>query len=151
MTDRAVCVRKGLAFYPANQEAEALLRSIKSGTEVLTSFRRPRSLKQLKLWWCLMGLLVDGDIFPSKEVASDATKIAAGHVDMFVMPDTGEAIMRPKSIAFESLSHQKFCEIFERAIEAICERWMRGVTRTALKTEIFAAIDGAARPGDRVI
>jgi len=28
---------------------------------------------------------------------------------------------------------------------------MRGVTRTALKTEIFAAIDGAARPGDRVI
>lgn len=126
---------------PANDVAEAAFASLKEGHEYLGDFHGARSLDQLRLWWRLCGILVEHGIFPSKEAASDIIKIACGHVDMRIVPDTGEVSWLPKSIAFESLAQHEFNEIINAAIDTILSRWCQGWDRDALRAEVFDAID----------
>jgi hypothetical protein len=121
---QAIWKRRGRSILPANDEAEAIMRSIKDGTECIGAFQTIRSTRQLRLYWGLMRLLVDNGIFPSLESASDATKIGAGHTDMRVMPDTGEVAFVPRHINFGSLSQAEFNEVFQQALAVICERWI---------------------------
>jgi hypothetical protein len=71
-----------------------------------------------------MKLLVSQDIFPTKEAASDATKIAAGHVETIILPDTGEVNFKPKHIRFGSLPAAEFNEVFSVMLHVVCERWL---------------------------
>jgi hypothetical protein len=146
----AVWRRMGLAIRPANDIAEAMLRGLKIDEEFVGYFRRPRSLKQLKLWWSLMKLLVDHDQFPSLEAASDATKVAIGHCEVIIFPDSGEVLMIPRSISFSALRQDEFNLLFESALTVITERWIRGVGSDALRSEAWNMIDGPGRVGDRV-
>ena len=145
---RQIWRRRGAGLYPANDEATAALLSIKQEKEVVGSFHGVRSTKQLKLWWALMGLLVDAGCFPIKEAASDATKTACGHFDVLIYPDTGETQLRPRSIRFESLPQDEFNPIFEAALDVICTRWIPA-DADDLRAEVFAAIDGPAAIGTR--
>jgi hypothetical protein len=121
---------------PANDEAEAMLRSVKEQAECVATVWSPRSVQQLRLWWGgLMRLLVDNDIFPSKKAASDATKIACGHVETVIMPDDGEIELVPESIAFGSIPQAEFNAIMEEALRVICNRWI-GADRGDLLAEI---------------
>lgn len=96
-----------------------------------------------------MKILVDHHIFPTKESASNAVKIATGHVDIMVIPRINETVFVPKSISFESMPHEEFQPMFEAALVKISELWIHAGT-DALKREIYAAIDGPARIGDRL-
>ena len=125
------------------------MRSLPPGKEVLVSVRTVRSIRQLRLYWALMNLLVEFNLFPSREAASDTVKIASGHVDMRVMPVTGEVHMIPKSISFESLPQAEFNEIFETMLNVICERWLTGTAPAELRREAYAMMDGPQRVGDR--
>jgi hypothetical protein len=145
----AVWMRHGMVIRPTSEEADAMLRSFKSGDQFIGRFRKARSIKQNRLWWGLMRILVDHGVFPLIEAASDATKIACGHVEIRVIPDTGEVHMVPRSIAFESLSQADFNPIMEAGLDVVCSRWIKGVEKEALRREIFAAIDGPARIGER--
>lgn len=145
----AVWMRHGMTILPMSEEADAMLRSFKTGDQFVGRFRKARSVKQLRLWFGLMHILVDHGVFPMIEAASDMTKIACGHVDIRISPDTGEVHMVPKSIAFESLSQADFNPIMQAAIDVVCQRWI-GVSTETLRREIFAAIDGPARIGERV-
>jgi len=147
----AIWRRWGLTIQPANDIAEAMLRTLKSGDEFVGRFQRKRSLKQLRLWWGLMRLLVDHGEFPSLESASDATKIASGHTQILIFPDTGEAVMLPLSISFGSLPQDEFQRVFEVALEVICSRWIIGVGKETLQKEVFRAIDGPSAIGERII
>lgn len=140
--------RAGMVLRPVNEAAEDLLRTVKSGTEFIVSFRNPRSPKQNRLYWGLMSLLVEHNIFPTKEAASDALKIASGHCEILVMPDTGETFMRPRSIAFESLTAAEFNPLFHAMLQVVVDRWLP-VDAEVLRREVFAAIDGPARIGER--
>jgi hypothetical protein len=127
--------RRGRSILPANDEAEAVMRSIKDGSECIGDFKTIRSVPQLRLWWSLMRLLVDNGIFPSLESASDATKIGAGHVDMRFFPDTGEEMFVPRHINFGSLSQAEMNEVFQQALAVICDRWI-GVDRDDLLAQV---------------
>ena len=142
--------RHGLSIVPMNDAATAMLRGFSPGESFTGSFHRKRSLKQLRLWFGLMQILVDHQIFPTKEAASDAVKVAAGHVDLLILPGSGQTVFIPRSIAFESLAQSAFNPIFQAALEQICARWLPGAP-AALKREVLNAIDGPARIGDRVI
>lgn len=145
-----IWTRHGMSIKPMNDAALEMLRGFPSGELFTGSFHRKRSLKQLRLWFGLMQILVDHQIFPTKESASDAVKVAAGHVDMMILPGSGQTVFIPRSIAFESLSQDRFNPIFQAALDQICARWLPGAP-AALKREVYAAIDGPARLGDRVI
>ena len=140
--------RHGLSIVPMNEAATTMLRGFPPGELFTGSFHRKRSLKQLRLWWGLMTILVDHQIFPTKESASDAVKLACGHVETLIMPGSGQTFFLPRSIAFKSLAQDKFNPIFQAALEQICARWLPGAP-AALRREVYAAIDGPARVGDR--
>ena len=147
----AIWRRWGLAIRPANDIAEAMLRGLKEGEEFVGRFSKPRSLKQLRLFWGLMRLLVDHAQFPTLEAASDATKIAIGHCQTLVFPDTGEVVMLPLSISFAALSQDEFQRIYQAMLDVICARWIVGVGKEALEREVWRAIDGPGAIGERII
>ena len=144
----AIWARKGMSIVPMNDAAVEMLRVFPSGELFTGRFTRKRSLRQLRLWWGLMGILVEHNVFPMKEAASNAVKVAIGHVDTFIMPGSGQTVFMPRTIAFESLAQDKFNPIFQAALDAICERWIK-TGSAALRREVYAAIDGPARIGDR--
>lgn len=126
---------------PANDVAEAMLASLKEGSDYVGDIHGVRSVQQLRLWWGLMQILVDHDVFKSREAASDIVKIACEHVDMRIDPLDGNVTYVPKSIAFESLAQHEFNQILNRAIDKIIERWCHGWDREALLQQVFDAID----------
>lgn len=145
-----VWCRHGVSIVPKNDAAMAMLRGFAPGELFTGRFARKRSLKQLRLWFGLMGILVEHQIFPTKESASDAVKLACGHVETLVLPGSGQTFFLPRSIAFESLKQSEFNPIFQAALDQICARWLPGAP-AALRREVYNAIDGPARIGDRVI
>ncbi len=146
---QAIWTRAGMTIRPVNDIAEAMLRSRKSGEDFIGTFRNPRSLKQLRLWWGLMNILVEHNIFALPEAASRAVKIATGHCDELIMPDTGQVFLVPQSIAFESLAQDKFNPIMAAAIEVICQRWIP-TDATTLRREVFKALDPPGAQGERI-
>jgi Protein of unknown function (DUF1367) len=146
----AAWIRRGPGLYPANAEAQSMLASLIIGKSYIGKFKAARSVKQLNLWWSLCGLLADHSIFPSAEAASDTIKIACGHTEIRVEPDTGVVHMVPKSIAFQSLPQHKFNEIFNAALDVIVARWMQGNDAEELRREAFARIDGPKAIGTRI-
>ena len=145
-----VWTRKGMAIVPMNDAAFEMLRGFQSGELFTGSFHRKRSLRQLRLWWGLMTILVEHGVFPTKESASDAVKVACGHCDTMILPGSGQAVFIPRSIAFESLAQASFNPICQAALDVIGERWVKS-DKKALAREIYAAIDGPAAIGERVI
>lgn len=147
---KAIWRRVGDAMFPDNEDARRALSSLKDGGCYLGEFHGARSLKQLRLFWGLMAMLVEHEIFPARQAACDAVKIATGHVDTYIMPDTGEAFLIPKSIAFESLKQAEFTEFMDAAIKVIVRRWLPGAEED-LRQEFFDALEDPARgPGRRV-
>ncbi len=138
---KAIWKRRGRAILPANDIAEAMLASLKEDGEYLGDLHGARSLQQLRLWWGLASILVEHHIFPSREAASDVIKIACGHVEMRIAPDTGDVTYVPQSIAFESMTQADFNSLLSVAIDKVIERWCQGWDREALRAEVFDAID----------
>jgi hypothetical protein len=149
-TPQAIWARDGLTIRPANDVASAMLLSIKDGNQFIGKFRGVRSIKQLRLWWGLMAILVDHDIFPLQEAASRAVKIACGFTEFTILPDTGEVYYSPKSIAFESLKQHEFNEVMRAAINVICRRWLEGVNSDDLRKEVWRALDPPGAQGERI-
>jgi hypothetical protein len=147
---RALWQKHGAFIVPANEDAKRMFDAMKQATDYLGEFHGARSLKQLRLYWGLAAMLVEHELFPSRQAASDAIKIGTGHVETLIMPKTGEVFLIPKSIAFESMKQVEFSEFMENAIRMIATRWLPGAEEE-LRKQFFDAIDDPARgPGRRV-
>jgi len=144
--------RVGGVIYPSNDAALEAIRALVERKDYLADwkFRGARSIQQLKLWWSLCGLLAEHSIFPTKVAASNAIKIACGHFDTILLPDTGEVHLVPRSIAFQSLAQEDWHVIFEAALTVIVERWMIGTDKADLRREAWKRMDGPAALGERV-
>ena len=140
--------RHGLAIVPMNESAMTMLRGFPPGELFTGRFARKRSLKQLRLWWGLMTLLTEANIFPTKDAASDAVKISIGFTDTIIMPGSGQVFFTPRSIAFESIAQSEFNPVFQAALDSVCERWIKTKSET-LRMQVYAMIDGPSRIGDR--
>lgn len=152
MVDKPLAVwrKQGHAMIPANDVARAMLASLKEGGDYVGTFRGARSLKQLRLWWGLMNILVDYGLFPIPDAASDAVKIGCGYVTIFILPDTGEAYFHVRSIAFQSLPQHEFNVLFQAALDLIVKRWLVGTDADDLRREVFKAISPPGALGERI-
>ena len=139
-----IWTRKGMAIVPANDAARALVAGLIEGQGYMAAwpFRKPRSLKQLRAWWRLMKVLAEADLFPTPEAAHAATKIATGHFDIVIAPDTKKQTLLPRSIAFESMPQEEFKAFFTAALRVITERWLKGVAMEDLRMQVYDWIDG---------
>jgi hypothetical protein len=144
---KAIWRREGRALVPASPEAEDMLRSMKPAAECFCHTHVPRNMRQHRLFWSLMGILVDYGVFATSSAAADATKVATGHVTTLIMPDTGQTVMTPKSISFASMPQMDFNDFFRGALRAVCDRWLPGLDDEALEARVFEIVDGrSGRP-----
>ena len=141
---RAIWKRRGRCLMPASEEAEKLLRRLGEGGEALGDFKIPRSLRQLRLYWAIMAVLVEHGIFATDEAASSATKIELRHVDVVVTPHTGQIHLCPKHINFASMKQSDFDKLFTAAINVVCELWIP-MDADDLRQHVFRMVDGPER------
>lgn len=133
----------GLA--PADDEGRAILRRIKPGQTVVVDIHRRRSNKSLARWWLLCQLIADNsEQIKSKEQASDVLKIMCGHCTSIVSKSTGEVYQIADSIAFSRLSEDEFQDVWRRAVKAVTEHILPGVTDAQIEVEILQLIGAAS-------
>lgn len=133
--------RVGNSALPADARSLAFLQARKEGVAFIADTNGARNPKQLALWWCLCALVeenqntIDGDTTwldwrtrqqITQEVVSDSLKISLGHCDTLHHPNGSEYI-KPRSIAFESMSQEDFNGLFQGAVRVIAD-WLGSAT-----------------------
>ncbi len=136
--------KSGLHLVPACESTSEYLRDLSQGQIIMGTLKREgeRNLKQFRMFWVLMSVLVSHHLFETAGQAAMAVKIALGHVDMVSMPDDGECHLIPRSISFEKMDGDEFHEFFKNAITVICQRWMQGTSDEELAAHVYEIIDG---------
>lgn len=110
--------RVGNTAVPADARSLRFLQARKEGIAFVADTNGARNPKQLALWWCLCQLVCEAEDLPSDEKLSDDLKITLGHCDTYVHRNGSEYI-KPRSIAFESMSQEEFNELFQAALRVI--------------------------------
>jgi hypothetical protein len=112
------------------------------GEDVFLEFTRPRSIRQLRLYWALVGIAFDNNQnhFASKDEASDSIKLACGLSTTTHIKYHGQWFERktPASIAFASMQQNEFNTFFEKAIGYICTELIPGLDPETLEIEVRA-------------
>lgn len=125
--------REAGALVPANDEAKEALASVPDGAFVTVEIKRPRNLKQLRLYWQLCSY-VGESIGYQREVCSDIIKLKTGHVTT-VMSNSG-VYQLPKSIAAASLKQDRFNAFFNRACMVLCQEFIPHMQPGELRRQI---------------
>ena len=126
----------GLA--PADDAGRDILRKLALGQSVEVEIQRERVRKNLRKWWALMGLIADNcEHIRSKEQASDLVKILAGHCASIVSKSSGEVYQIADSIAFGRLDEDEFQDVWQRAVKAVTEHIIPGITEQEIEDEIL--------------
>lgn len=126
---------------PVGDEAARVMSRMKLGDVVQVDIHRPRRHKSLARWWRLCELVADNsEAIKSKEQASDLIKILSGHCTTVASQATGEYWQVPDSIAFSRLSEDEFQEVWRRAVHAVTEHILPGVTEAEIEAEILNLI-----------
>ena len=118
-----VCVKHNGGLIPADDDAQDVLSKLEKGKEVLVEVRAPRRIRQHKLFFGLLNLLVENSgAFINVEDALKRVKIACGEVDELIDADTGQVFYTLRSIAFASMDQTRFSALFDLAVKVIAER-----------------------------
>lgn len=115
---KGLWVRKGNTAIPADSRSLGFLQARKEGVAFIADTNGARNAKQLALWWCLCKLVCDTEDLPSDEKVSDDLKVSLGHCDTYIHRNGSEYI-KPRSIAFESMSQEDFNGLFQGAVRVI--------------------------------
>lgn len=121
----AIWRRHGLTMVPASDTALEDVLSVKEGELcILGRVRRPRSIKQLRLFWGLVEyVLANDESYTDKGKESVRWDIFEVLGEMEELKDRfGATRRRPRSIAFESMKASEFNDLFSRSIDVVC-RW----------------------------
>lgn len=148
-----VVMRRHLAgLLPVDAAGAEVLRKIQAGRDVLVEVKTARNPRQHRLFFALLGLLVDNtDQFASVELALQAVKLGLGEADPIVNAATGEVVYVLRSIAWESMDGTRFGRLFDDAVRLIADRWL-GTDHEELRQNVYLMVDGpaAASLGRRV-
>lgn len=126
---------------PADDMAKDALRRLHVGDVVRVEFSRPRHLASLRRWWALVHLIChQTDQFKSADIAHQWLKLMAGHAQQIVSKTTGEVYLVADSIAFSRLDETEFQDVWQRAVRAVIEHILPGVTDNEIETEIMQIV-----------
>lgn len=148
---KAVFKKRLGRLIPVDEDATALMNSLKEERDVMVSVHAPRSTDQHRLFFGLLKILVNNtdDVFLSIEDARKRLMIATGEVDIFINPDDGKTYLTPKSISFESMDQASFTTFFDSAIRTITNRWLIGTEDADLRQAIFDILDQPSKKAKR--
>ena len=105
----------------------------------LTGAKKPRSYRQLKLFWVYCKILSennDDPNFATKDLVAEWVKIKLRHIESW-MTINNSVHIKTKSISFQDLPHLEACGFFDRAFDLIEKRL--GVTHDEMLMAIAEA------------
>ena len=118
--------RVGNRLVPEFAMDEAAIMRFPAGQRIKVDLRTGRSPSRLRLYWQILGKLVDATgCSPSSEALHEAIKLELGHGTPVRLAN-GMTILVPGSIAFDKMAEEEFMQYLNRAIEWIATNY--GVT-----------------------
>ena len=124
------------------EKMRAKVKRLKPGESMILSYKQPRNVNHHRKFFSLVrAVMQNSEIYETEDIALDAIKLAAGHVDWIPHPETGEMIPRPKSISFESMDQSVFDEFYESAIRGV----LRWIVPQMTRMDLDQAIEMVAR------
>lgn len=141
-----IFLRRTLSGFEAHDDAaRERMRKWPVGTVVKANARVPRDLRSLKRYWALVGLVQENsDMFPSRDALHAFLKIRAGHCTSIVIKGTGEVVLVPNSIDFDTLGEDEFMEVWRRVCDVVCSEILPGITQDEINLEVQRLV-GIAR------
>jgi hypothetical protein len=125
------------ALRPDDEDALAILHTLKMGEAVSVEVKRPRNLKHHRLYWKLMQVVCDNqEHYRNKEELSDAFKIEVGLFTWARGPDRIE-YQKPGSISWAKMDQAEFNTFFTKAVNFLCTKVIPGMDSTALRNEVY--------------
>lgn len=116
--------KSSVGLIPTDEESRSALAKLGEGECVQVKLCRVRSVPMNKRYWAICGDIgVNQEPIRSKESISDELKILAGHYDVLTIQDAdGFEVRKPRSINFESLTHDEWMALWPSLEQA-------GITR----------------------
>lgn len=111
---KAIFRREGDTAVPADEEALAVLRSFKDGSEFIADAHGARNIKHLRKFWVLASIVGDSMDVPREVVKKDVA-IAMGFTTTW-MDHAGRVHVDAASIAVEKMTQAVFDQFFEKAV-----------------------------------
>lgn len=116
------------ALRPANEAAEAAVRSIPDGGTVIGEIKRsPRNVRRHKLYWKLLGIAadnladrVDGPL--TGEIIHELVKQRLGLGEWTTLP-SGDRLFKSDSTAFHAMPENEFVQHFDR-VNSLLAKWL---------------------------
>lgn len=149
----AILMQRRGAFLMACSAADAeFVEELPQGKELrvrVTQPKSPRSLRQHRLFFAMLTLVVDNLDQPlSKEALLEWVKLKLGHVEMIRLRN-GEIVEVPKSISFDAMEQAEFHKFFQAAVDLICEHIIPGLNKPALIGEAREMLGEPVHPAER--
>ena len=116
-----IAMRKSFGTLRPCEGQEEAFKRIPNGDVMIevSHAKRPRSIRQHKLYWALMTLIAENtDQGWNAEDVSFLMKIATGHFDELTN-SRGETFRRPRSISFAAMDQDDFMVFFDKCIDVV--------------------------------
>lgn len=99
------------------------------GSEVEVTFHAAKSEKQARLFWVILGRVLDSTDYPTAEALATALKIRLKHVETVSLIGGGLHV-EPKSI--RHMDRQEFSQFFDAAMDVLATEVIPGLDVEAL-------------------
>ncbi len=133
---KGIFIKHFAALRADDDEARAILSTIKMGEAVTVEVKKARNIKHHRLYWKLMEVVFHNqEYYRSKEELSDAFKLAVGHSETMRGPK-GSLYQKPKSISFAKMDQAQFNEFFNKAVNFMCSDVIPGLNSSDLINEV---------------
>ena len=158
-------VKSGLSYKAADEDAAKALARVKDGEVFLVDFVRHRNVKHHRKLFALLKIAADNsdDYNGNVERLLDDVKEYTGRFDAKIVPVKNTrfrrvvarlapvlekvglpmpaffVIIRPHSIAFESMDQNEFEPFYQEALDYVCAQVLPGVNREDLEMEILSS------------
>lgn len=101
-------------------KARILKLKSKPGEWLRIEFSSPRHIKHHRKFFALLQLVAENsEVYDTAEKALIALKLCTGYADPLIHPETGEVLMIPRSISFESMGQDDFDAWYLLALDAV--------------------------------
>lgn len=126
---------------PADENAEAIMRTIAMGECVEVAVQRKRNPRHHRKLFALLGIVVDNTDgrWPNASTLLEDLKMAIGLFEKRVSIG-GRVYHVPKSISFASMDQAEFSLAYDQMVDVIVTRIIPGLNRDELEREVMEII-----------
>lgn len=107
------------ALLPVDAAADVALSKVPLGDIVAVRFAKDRSNQQNKLYHAILDFVAEATAWEDGRTLGQFVKVGLGYFDVVKSPQ-GKALAVAQSTAFDKMSHDQFCEFFDKAVRLIC-------------------------------